>query len=112
MVQTSLGHFLQLPHMDKVCDDWETKYQNHQASLNNDGVTNSIVSHTAVDSICAKLTALCAVTQTKDEQFSFLVDQLQQSVVTPPTVSDIASIPSVIPTPTVIPSAPDIMTIR
>ena len=66
MVQTSLGHFLQLPHMDKACDDWETgyptdtlgtwlefkqfftkkffNYQNHQASLSDAGVANSIVS--------------------------------------------------------------------
>ena len=56
MVRTSLGHFLQLPHMDKACNDWNTdyppdtpgtwlkfkqfftkkffNYQNHQASLN------------------------------------------------------------------------------
>ena len=73
MVQTFLGYFLQLPHMDKACNDWETdyppdtpdtwlefrqfftkkffNYQNHQASLSDAGVANSIVSNTAVDSI-------------------------------------------------------------
>mmetsp|Transcript_117337 Transcript_117337/g.240039 ORF Transcript_117337/g.240039 Transcript_117337/m.240039 type:complete len:224 (-) Transcript_117337:66-737(-) len=119
--------------MDKVCDDWETgyppdtpgtwlefkrfftkkffNYQNHQASLSDAGVANSIVSNTAVNSIYAKLASLRAAAQTKDEQLSLLVDQLQPTTVTVPTVSDTASLPSIVPTPTIVPNTPDITTV-
>ena len=119
--------------MDKVCDDWQTayplgtpgtwlefkqfftkkffNYQNHQASLNDACVANSAITNTAVDSIFAKLAALRAAQMTKDEQLSLLVDQMQQSIVTPPTVSDTASIPSIVPTPTTTTTAPDMTTL-
>ena len=80
MICTSLGHFIQLPHMNKARDDWETNYptnspgtwlefkqfftkkfynyQNHQASLNDAGVANNIIGHSAVQSIYAELAAL------------------------------------------------------
>ena len=133
MVRTCLGHFLQLPHMDKAYNDWETdyppdtpgtwlkfkqsftkkffNYQNHQASLSDAGVANSIVNNTLVDAIFAELASLQAAAQTKDEQLSLLVDQLHQSAVTLPTVSDTASLPSIVPTPAIVPNTPDSTTL-
>ena len=126
-------HFLQLPYMVKACHDWENdyptdspatwfefkqfftkkffNYQNHEASLNNAGVANSVISNTAaVDSIYAELTALRAATKTKDEQLSLLVEHLQQSVITPPTLSDSVSLPSIVTNPTITHPVPDMST--
>ena len=134
MVRTSLGHFLQLPHMDKACDDWETQYptdapgtwlefkqfftkkffnyQNHQASLHDAGVANSAIRSSEVDSIYAELAALRAASQTKDDQLSLLVERLQHGLLpSPPAVSDTASLPSIVTNPSVTSTPQDITAI-
>ena len=125
MVCTSLGHFLQLPHMDKACDDWKTEfppdvpatltefkqfftrkffnYQNHQASLSDASVANSAT----IITIHAKLASLHATYQHKDEQLSLLMEHLQQSVTSPPAVSNTASIKSNLTNPTISPLVSD-----
>ena len=89
MARTSLGYFLQSPHMHKACNDCETayppdlpgmwlnfkqfftkkffNYQNHQASLSNAGIASIISSSAAINSMHAELAELCAANQTKDE---------------------------------------------
>ena len=67
------------------------------------------MSNAAVNStIHAKLAGLRAANQTEDIQLSLLMEHLQQqSVTTPPTVSDATSLPSAITSPTISLLVPD-----